>query len=208
MRLLYLLTTVLILSSCGTGKIRLVRHQKIIETNETLESLANKELSPKGDQVSSPTFKTTPSANDTRPDAFSDQTTSEQEQQTITESQFPQIPEDSTTLSAQDKADIEYEALRAEKTARGSAIFSALFIFFVALSILLSFLLWIFFNPIPTIVALAAAVISYIVGIILYIKARRSRYITSRGERLQRTSLGFIIANSLLILLFTVLIFL
>ncbi|MFT5777377.1 MAG: cation transport ATPase [Crocinitomicaceae bacterium] len=205
MRLLYVLITILFLTSCGTGKIRLVRHQKIIETNETLESLAEKDFTPTDELEVRPNLKTTQDVSYDRSIDISDESILGHEQLTVLESQLPIIPEDSTNVNAPDKAEIARYALKAEKNALRSTIFSALFIFFVGLMILMAFLFWQSF--IPPLVAMILALVSFTLGIAFYSKSAKSRYITARGQRLQLTALVFIIVDSLFIALVTVLSF-
>jgi len=109
---------------------------------------------------------------------------------------LPDVVTDSSDLTDTERQIIEWQAQKAEYNAKRSLINSSIFVPSVALGILGSFLIG---SSIPFFAGLLIGLAFMILGILLYIRSSKSRYITEKGEKFLRWALVGVILNSLAI---------
>jgi hypothetical protein len=112
--------------------------------------------------------------------------------------------QDSTELTDTEQQIIEWQAKKAEHTAKRATLNSALFLPAIALGIGAVFLTG---SMIPFFVGALIGLAFLILGIIYYKRASGSRYITQKGERFLNYALIILIANAVIIAALTVLAF-
>jgi hypothetical protein len=192
MRILYLLVTLLIVTSCGFNKIRFTHAPQVISISEDREvkKIANRfdfEVFTQDESAEEVPWLIDINERQTDVDLI------ENEEVYL---DLSEIVSDSSDLTDTERQIIEWQAQKAEYNAKRSAINSAIFIPSIALGIGASFLIG---SSIPFFVGLAIGLAFMILGIVLYTRASRSRYITAKGERIMRWALVGIIVNSLAI---------
>ncbi|MDG2441077.1 MAG: hypothetical protein P8M19_05350 [Crocinitomicaceae bacterium] len=195
MRLLLLGITLILISSCGHHKIRFIRMPEVVRVSNDSDQA---QTDPSSDfralsQIEEGTIVI--SSNDSQ---FFETDPTEAE---VVSSMTIQ---DSTELTDTEQQIIEWQAIKAEHTAKRATLNSALFLPAIALGIGAVFLTG---SMIPFFVGALIGLVFLILGIIYYKRASGSRYITQKGERFLNYALIILIANALIIAALTVLAF-
>ena len=192
MRLLYLLVTLLLVTSCGLNKIRFTRVPQVISISD---NQVIKELSTKRNPKIITADQSVEEVHEFI-DINKQQTNIDHFESGEVHSELPEIVADSSDLSDTERQIIEWQAQKAEYNAKRSAINSSIFIPSIGFGILASILIG---SSIPFFVGLLIGLAFMILGILLYVRSSRSRYITEKGEKILRWALIGIILNSLAI---------
>ncbi|MFT5857945.1 MAG: hypothetical protein ACI865_000029 [Flavobacteriaceae bacterium] len=191
MRLLFLLVTLLIVSSCGLNKIRFTRVPQVISIS------GDRAMQEVSTERNSQGLTADQSVEVPQLIEINEQpTTTDQTELEAAHIDLPETITDSSDLTDTERQIIEWQAQKAEYNAKRSAINSAIFIPSIALGIGASFLIG---SSIPFFVGLAIGLAFMIIGIVLYVRSSRSRYITEKGDKILRWALIGIIINSLAI---------
>ena len=205
MRFVYFLLITFVFTACGHSKIRFSKvdkNQKIVEISEIPSLKKKKETAYAPQSEAEETLVENNSTSTQSTDFKESQEENAVQTETETNTYFPKVVEDSTTITVEEVDDITEEALRAEKNGTRSMVLSILIFVFGILGILSLFFAFSFYiEPLFAIMAALFGLLliaSLVLSLISGISSLRAAYNTPLGRK--RAIIGISISSIFLFL--------